>query len=99
MIESLADRRALVREAGEDFSTGAADPLRAIWDPQSEEATAGNMSVRVNRTVLLAVDEDLEAHELIKGTVLRRLSTDVRYRVSDLEPDGHGMTSLVLRKL
>ena len=99
MIETLADRRTLVREAGEDFATGAEDPLRAIWDPESNEANAGELAVRVNRVTILAVDEDLDEQAIIKGSPIRRLATDVRYTVRDLEADGHGMTHLILRKI
>ena len=96
-IESAADRLSLFADDGEEFFTGNPDSLIGIFDRAFDEASFSTMTVGGRRPILQCRTSDVEAHALVKGSEIVRLSDDVKYFVKDFEHDGTGMTLVVLR--
>lgn len=96
-IESAADRLSFLADDGEEFFTGNPDNLIGIFDRNHDESSLAMHSVAGRRPVLACRTSDVEAHALVKGSEIVRLSDDVKYFVKDFEHDGTGMTLLVLR--
>jgi hypothetical protein len=97
-IESEADRLAMIQAVGgEEFDTGYTERLWGVFDRDHALAFAGEHTSSVKRVTLQCRSSDVAAHSLVKDSVIRRLADDSSYRVRDFEPDGTGMTVLVLR--
>lgn len=83
----------------EDFDTGHAEMLRAVFGEPFVVGTVGDREVESRQPMLEAVrSSDVEAHGLRKHAVIRRVSDDSQYRVTRIEPDGTGMSVIYLRK-
>lgn len=99
MVESEADRLALIKGVGgEQFDTGRTEMLWGIFDREYYDAVAGVQTIESRRPVITCRSSDVEAHELIKKSVIRRVADDQTFVVKRLEPDGVGMTILVLEQ-
>ena len=96
MFESDADRLALIRAVGEQFSTGAAVKLWAVFDRPSFDADGLLIPVKNRRPELQCRDIDVEAHGLVKQSPITRDIDGTKFFVKDLEPDGTGMTTIWL---
>lgn len=96
MLESEADRLGMLKAVGgEEFDTGQPTRLWAVFDIPAIDRE-GLIPVKSRRPELSCRDSDVEAHSLVKGSSLVRVSTGVQYLVRELEPDGTGMTVIRL---
>jgi hypothetical protein len=82
---------------GEEFDSGYTENLWGVFDREHALAFAGEHTSSIKRVTLQCRSSDVAAHSLVKDSVLRRVSDDASYRIRELEPDGTGMTVLVLR--
>lgn len=77
------------------FGCGAQQSeFRAIFDEEYLELEIGHTQQSTRNPELVARDTDLA--DVGKGTVLVRQSVNERYTVTDLQPDGTGMTLVKL---
>lgn len=98
MLESEADRLAMIQAVGgEEFDTGHAERLLAIFDRAYEESVLTGHVVANRRPILHCRTSDIAAHELVKQYKVTRVSDGSVFFVKDFEPDGTGMTIVVLR--
>lgn len=97
MLESDADRLAMLQAVGEAFDTGHGTDLVGIFDRIFDDSQLGNIRVTTGKPALQCRDTDVAAHELVKDSKLMRKSDGKVYFVKDLQPDGTGMTVLMLR--
>ena len=95
MLESEADRLAMVQAVGETFSTAKADKLWLIFDREYIEQQLGEFSIDGRKPIGLGRTSDIALHELVKDSVVRRDADGGSYMVRRLQPDGTGMTLLV----
>ena len=98
MIESDADRLAMIQAVGETFDAGTSVPMWAVYDRAFEEAYLGEHSHGSRRPILQCLTSDVVSRDLVKGSPVTRLSDDVKYLIDTIEDDGTGITVLVLRK-
>jgi hypothetical protein len=96
MFESDADRLAIVRAVGEPFSTSRPEKLWLIFDREFIEQTLGNLRNETGKPVALGRTSDMALHELVKESPITRDSDGMKYFVKRIEPDGTGMTLLLL---
>lgn len=97
MFESDADRLTLIQAVGEQFDTGRPTKLWGIYDREYEEVSPGRISIAGGRALLHCRTMDVESHELVKQSKLVRSDGSVLF-VNGFEPDGTGMTIVVLGK-
>lgn len=97
MIESDADRLALIQAVGEQFDTGKPTRMWAIFDEAYLETDLDRFAVANREPMLHVRTSDLSAHELVKQSKVTR-SDGSDYFVKDFEPDGTGMTLVRLKK-
>lgn len=95
MIESDADRLTLIQAVGEQFETGHATKLWAIYDREYAETATGRMSTAGGRALIHCRTSDIELHSLVRDSKLTRADGSVFFAKS-FEPDGVGMTIVVL---
>lgn len=82
---------------GEEFDTGKPEPLIAIFDAEYVTVTVGDVVVESRSPALTACrSSDVAAHGLIKNGVIRRRADNARYSIKRFEPDGRGMTVVIL---
>jgi hypothetical protein len=96
VIESDADRLAMIQAVGEAFDTGSPTTLYAIFDRPHEDVLIGEIVVVARRPVLYCRTSDLVAHSLVKQSKVTRVSDGRSYFVKDLEDDGVGITVVAL---
>jgi hypothetical protein len=96
VLESEADRLAMVQAVGEPFSTSRPEKLWLIFDREFIEQTVGNFRNEGRRPIGFCRSSDVALHELVKDSALTRDSDGAKYFVKRFEPDGTGMTLLVL---
>ena len=97
MLESEADRLASIKALdGEPFSTGHAEKLIGIFDRPSVDSFGQVIAVKNRKPELLVRDSDLALHGLVKQSQITRDADGKSYSVRDLEPDGTGMTVVML---
>lgn len=92
MIESDADRLALIQAVGEQFDTGKPARMWAIFDEAYLESDLDRFTVANREPMLTCRTSDVAAHELVKQSKVTRVSDGSEYYVKDFEPDGTGMT-------
>lgn len=98
MFESEADRLGLIRAVGaERFSPGSSEVLWAIFDREYLETDLGVQSVANRRPVLTCRSSDVASLGLVKDSKLTRESDGSVFFCSKFEPDGTGMTLVMLR--
>jgi hypothetical protein len=98
VLESEADRLASIKAlGGEPFSTGHADKLIAIFDREYLESDLGVHSVANRRPVLTCRTSDLALHSLVKDSPVTRDADGSKFFCLKFEPDGTGMTMVMLR--
>lgn len=95
MLESEADRLAMIQAVGEAFSTVCPEKLWLVFDRAFIEQALGNFTVEGNKPVALGRTSDVALHELVKDTVITRDSDGAKYTVRRFEPDGTGMSLVV----
>lgn len=81
---------------GEEFDTGAAQHLWAVFDRAFLEQPVGSQTVETRKPMLTCRTSDVAAHSLVKQSVIRRVADDKSYRVVRFEDDGTGVTVVVL---
>lgn len=96
MLESEADRLAMIQAVGEPFTTSRPEKLWLIFDREFIEEVMGNIPVIGRKPVALGRTSDVASHELVKQSVLTRDADGSKFAVRDFHPDGTGMTLLVL---
>lgn len=96
MFETDADRLAMIQAVGEQFDTGKAVKLSLIFDREFIEQSLGVLTNEGRKPLGLARTSDVALHELVKDSVITRDSDGAKYAVKRFEPDGTGMTLLVL---
>jgi hypothetical protein len=97
VIESEADRLAMIQAVGEPFSTAKAEKLWLIFDRDFIEQQLGPLSNEGRRPMGLARTSDVALHELVKESKVTRDLDGEDYFVKRLEADGTGMTLLVFK--
>lgn len=98
MIESEADRLASIKAlGGEPFSTGNAEKLYAVFDREYLESDLSSHSVANRKPMLTCRTSDVAAHSLVKDSKVVRDSDGSAFFCSKFEPDGTGMTLVMLR--
>jgi hypothetical protein len=98
LFESEADRLALVNGlGGEEFDTGKADRLLAIFERETVDSLGQMIPVQNRRPMLTCRESDATLHELVKGSRVVRIADKAPYIVATVEPDGSGMCILMLR--
>jgi hypothetical protein len=95
MIETDADRLAMIRAVGETFSTGKAEKLWLVFDREFIEQTLGEFSHEGRKPLGLARTSDVQLHELVKDSVVTRDLDGAKYSVRRFQPDGVGITLVV----
>lgn len=98
-FETDAERLDGLKDAGaEQFETGHASPLWAIFGYGYASASLGDIEVESREPVLEACrDVDIAEHGLQKGDTITRVQDGAQYRVRRIEPDGAGMSVVRLR--
>ncbi len=96
--ESEADRLSFVavNDFGEEFDTGKADRLVAIFDRETFDSLGALIPVQNRKPMLTCRESDVALHELVKGSRIVRLSDSAAYQVKTIEPDGTGMCVVML---
>jgi hypothetical protein len=98
VFESEADRLGLIQAVGgERFDTGNADKLWAIFEREYLQTEVGVQSVANRRPTLTCRSSDVIAHSLVKDSKVVRDSDGSTFFCSKFEPDGTGMTLVMLR--
>lgn len=92
MFESDADRLAMIKGLGGQLVRSPSGEFWAIFDRPSALTPDG--AVETRQSVLVARTADVEA--LTKDTPLS-IGAD-EYRIKRLEPDGTGMTTIILKR-
>ena len=96
LIDDITWLGALKAAGAEEFDTGRADRLWGTFDRDSVDSLGQIIAVRNRKPLITCRDSDVEAHELVKGSVIKRVADGVSFVVRDLEPDGTGMTVIRL---
>jgi hypothetical protein len=96
-VESDEDRLSLLDDFGEDFDTGYTASLRGIFDRDYAEGIAGAHAVESRRPMIECRTSDVALHGLVKDSVIRRVADDTTFLAKHFEPDGTGMTVIVLK--
>jgi hypothetical protein len=87
----------MIRGAGgEQFDVGVPVSLWGIFDRPSVDSFGQLMPVKNRHPIVTCRESDARELKLVKGSRIRRLADDASYTVRDLEPDGCGMTVLIL---
>lgn len=95
--ESQADRLSMIQAVGETFDTGHTDALWGIFDYAFDEQEVNLQRVENRIPVLMCRTSDVTEHQLVKDSVLTRVSDGTAFRVKRFEPDGTGMTLIQLK--
>lgn len=95
MSDSDLDLYCLLRDTGGETLKTDRGELIGIFDNEFLEL-AGDPPVETRTPSIMARDVDVARLELRKASSVRR--GDRAYRIDRLEPDGTGLTRLVLRK-
>lgn len=96
MLESEADRLAMVQAVGEPFSTAKAEKLWLVFDREYLAQQLGEFTTDGRNPLALGRTSDIAQHELVKQSVITRDADGAKYSVKQFKPDGVGMTLLVL---
>lgn len=96
MIESDADRLALIQAVGEQFDTGKPTRMWAIFDEAYLESDLDRFTVKNRRAEITCRESDVELHGLVKGSPIERVANGSKYSVKELAPDGTGLTVISL---
>jgi hypothetical protein len=96
VLESEADRLATIQAVGESFSTARPEKLWLIFDREFIEQQFGEFTTEGRKPVGVCRTSDVELHELVKESVITRDADGAKYTVRRFQPDGTGMTLLVL---
>lgn len=96
MFESEADRLAMVQAVGEAFSTSRPEKLWLIFDREFIEQSLGNFRIETGKPVVFGRSSDVALHELVKDSPITRDLDGAKYFCKRFEPDGTGMTLVVL---
>jgi hypothetical protein len=98
VFESEADRLEMIRAVGgELFSTSNPEKLLAIFDREYLESDLGTLSATNRRPMLTCRSSDVAAHSLVKTSRVVRDSDGSTWFCDKFEPDGTGMTLVMLR--
>lgn len=91
MFESDADRLELIKALGGQLVRHSAGEFWAIFDNASQDST---FEVDVEGSAPMLTARTIDVQQLRKGTIFRL--QDGEYRIEKHEPDGTGMTRVVL---
>lgn len=85
----------------ENFETGYQSKLVAVFGPIDYlEVPAGDrLRVEGADPFIECRSSDIAAHRLIKQSPITRDADGAKFLVKRFEPDGHGMTRIILRSL
>lgn len=92
MLENDADRLALIRAVDGSFIKADLGVFEAIFD--NDYILAGEVEERV--AMLICLSSDVDKLKLVKGAAVA--IGESSFRVLRHEPDGTGMSRLILRK-
>lgn len=96
-IESAADRAVFLETAGFGVEvTVNAVTFNAIMDQAFQAIDLGGVGIAGTRLLFIARDEDISSSSTAVGSTA--LIASVNYTVVEIEPDGTGMTSVILDK-
>lgn len=99
MTETDADRLGMIQGVGgEEFDTGYPEKLWGVFGNAFLAAEAGAHSAEVRRPVIECRTSDVALHGLVKRASITRDADGAQYVVDRFEPDGTGMTTIVLRQ-
>lgn len=93
VFEDDDDRRAFLNE---EFDTGHPTLMLGAFENAFQESPVGDHVIEARVPEVQCRSSDVAARGLIKGAMIRRLKDGKDYRIMRLEPDGFGMTTLVL---
>jgi len=97
VLESEADRLAMIRAVGESFRSSKG-PLYGIWDSPSVDADGLLIPVKDRRPQIECREFDVVAHELVKESPVTREADGTRWFCREFVPDGTGMIVVLLRE-
>jgi hypothetical protein len=95
VLESEADRLAMIQAVGEAFTTSRAEKLWLVFDREFIEQTVGQFTTMGHKPMGVGRTSDVALHEIVKQSVITRDSDGSKFTVRDFHPDGTGMTVLV----
>jgi hypothetical protein len=97
-IETDATRLAMIKAVGgEPFDAGQPDSLWGVFNRAYAEGIAGAHAVESRRPMIECRTSDVALHGLVKDSVIRRVADDTTFLAKHFEPDGTGMTVIVLK--
>lgn len=96
MLESEADRLAMIQAVGEPFSTGSPQKLYGIWDCPSIDIDGGVIPVKDRKPQIECRESDVALHALVKKSPIARDADGTSYSVRDFDFDGTGMATILL---
>lgn len=99
MTQLLSDEvwlQAINAVGAEDFDTGLPTYLRGVFIEEYISVAAGSMEVEAISKALEIRTCDIEAHNLVKRSPIRRVSDDKQYAVRRFERGDGGMTVVIL---
>ena len=97
-IETESDRLNLLEDEAEDFDTGHAETLRAVFRRTRYDVLLDDQVVANYKTELYGRASDFAAHDFRLMYELVRAADGSVFFVKGSEPDGTGMTVIELKQ-